>query len=658
MSHVAAPGRAGYGALVEYGVNHHESAYLRLAVGPGRPIAWESVPPETPRISTDENPEDMRTGESGTTFSRSDWSGGEGLDFAHRRVGTERDFTRFWSSEGIDVSPTRPGERHRLRLHRDTEAVLSAAENGATLQMVRVGTSIWWAGGRGIIPITRGVYRSDNILASIPAATLEESGDFMGLAALDEVLYASTASETWQRSLGGSWSSWSNQGAQRLWGTKNRVIGADEEDLYEIRESDESVLLYTLPDGGRWVGVVDAGAVILAAATDGNIYAFAPDEEDLELILVAQTPIPNEIPSTVGVVAGVVLVGTGHVTPAGGRVGRLWRFSLGGGLLVDGQVLREWGDATTTLDMAPRGFHASRSEAWVFRGNTLWRFDATTGGITSDLQLGTDDWGSADWRVSLVRVAGRMVIGIGFGDSSGAGIMFREATSYVGEGVLISAAADFYTAAVKQWVGARLLTDSQLAGEVLLEYSTDLAAQADPNHPSWRLIQRADGLAPGAGDEKIIFSAEGRYLLFKLTLRPGTANTLSPEVDSVSFRGLAEVVEHTVRIPVNVSDQLELPHRRRLHVKGLGEKTWQDLKRLEGADAILTIFRPEDRLHGQVVDVTTPVQEISPRGSVTVYCQLTFRGRRLAGAQHVSGAPWGMGMWGEPLWGAVFGDVA
>ncbi len=94
---VARPEASGYDALIEYGPTDAESLYLRLAVGPGRQMTFQTVEPESRTPNLSENPEDMRS-ESGQSFSRADFGGGEGLRRAHRREGTARDFTRFYDS--------------------------------------------------------------------------------------------------------------------------------------------------------------------------------------------------------------------------------------------------------------------------------------------------------------------------------------------------------------------------------------------------------------------------------------------------------------------------------------------------------------------------------------------------------------------------------
>ena len=84
-----------------------------------------------------------------------------------------------------------------------------------------------------------------------------------------------------------------------------------------------------------------------------------------------------------------------------------------------------------------------------------------------------------------------------------------------------------------------------------------------------------------------------------------------------------------VDIPVNVSDQVERPFRKRLKVNGQGELVYQALRNKEGKNVQLEIFRPDTLLRGIIENVSSPIEEISARGSVTTYCLVRFRGSKV-----------------------------
>ena len=75
---------------------------LRFAVGPGRQLNINTAPLQAQAIQTSETPEDFQQ-EFGQIYSRTDFSGGSGLDKAHKRDAGESALTRFWDSKGVDV---------------------------------------------------------------------------------------------------------------------------------------------------------------------------------------------------------------------------------------------------------------------------------------------------------------------------------------------------------------------------------------------------------------------------------------------------------------------------------------------------------------------------------------------------------------------------
>ena len=81
-----------------------DDLFWRFAVGPDRQRQINTAPLQAQAIQTSETPEDFQQ-EFGQIYSRTNFSGGEGLDKAHRREGTPNDFSRFWDSKGIDVFP-------------------------------------------------------------------------------------------------------------------------------------------------------------------------------------------------------------------------------------------------------------------------------------------------------------------------------------------------------------------------------------------------------------------------------------------------------------------------------------------------------------------------------------------------------------------------
>ena len=76
-ANTSAPQSKGYEANLD-------DLLLRFAVGPGRQLNINTAPLQAQAIQTSETPEDFQQ-EFGQIYSRTDFSGGSGLDKAHKR---------------------------------------------------------------------------------------------------------------------------------------------------------------------------------------------------------------------------------------------------------------------------------------------------------------------------------------------------------------------------------------------------------------------------------------------------------------------------------------------------------------------------------------------------------------------------------------------
>jgi hypothetical protein len=622
-ANVTRPEAWGYQLLIEYGDTNAESLYLPLAVGPRRELQLSSVAPKAEEggFSTEANPEDLQ-GETGRTFSRANFTGGEGLDRAHRRDGEERDWTRFWNSRNIDVSPSFGGTAEEIKLLHSTTALRVASASNLRNPLVRIGTVLY-----GVINSATQVDRTANPIAGAPTWTQEApggTGSIDDLTSLGDLLYAATSTIR-QRASGGGWSSWSDLNADRIWGVKGRIVAAVGVNLYEAVAGvvSNSTLLYTLPSGQTWTDVVDAGAAILAAATDGNIYAFV--DEDGELALRRQTQIEGEIPISLGYAQGYVFFGTGEATTGGGQIGRLWRSELVGLRLTNSTVLRQWGTGGETRDRRPHRIVATRDSIWcgvIEDGSEthLWRYYLETTGIARDLIMA--DSGIVH---GIAVFDDRMFATINDQD------LYRENTTYATTGYLISPLADFFSAGRKAWNGARLTPGSLPTGsDVHLAYSTDPAALTNPAHASWTTIISMDETTPASAysAETAITEVESRYILARITMTPTAASAATPTVLAFAIRGLSLPTEEDFAIPINVSDQIERPNRKALKVPNSGEARYDGIRTLLGKTATITLLRPAKVIKGQLMGLSTPIQEIPERGSPMTYALLTIRGQR------------------------------
>jgi hypothetical protein len=243
----------------------------------------------------------------------------------------------------------------------------------------------------------------------------------------------------------------------------------------------------------------------------------------------------------------------------------------------------------------------------------IWRYNLVTGGLMEHAALSN----LADGEILPVGEVLYLFAGDGYR---------QDRSNYVTSGYLISPLADFYSDETKVWREVRLRLGAMPSGtSVSLAYSTDPAAIDNPSHTSWTTAINA---VTTTGEHRAdLIDIESRWIALKVTLATSnTANT--PEVLSFAARGLLKPTEMDWQIPINVSDRLELPHRRPQLVPGLGEQVRDSMLGLVGKVATVTLLRPDEQVVGQITGISEPIQEIPERGSPSVYALLQIRGER------------------------------
>jgi len=205
-------------------------------------------------------------------------------------------------------------------------------------------------------------------------------------------------------------------------------------------------------------------------------------------------------------------------------------------------------------------------------------------------------------------------------------VCINKTDTFVSTGYIISALADFYTSENKQWVGAKLNTNGVSSGTIALATTTIPADINNNVSPTWEnQITVASG---SGGDEEVLELVQGRWMSVRLTITTSDTSQ-SPELLSFAVRGFQLVNDLVVDMPINISDQVERPFRKALRVNGQGELIYQALRNKEGQNVQLEIFRPDTLLRGIIENVSSPIEEISTRGSVTQYCLVRFRGSKV-----------------------------
>ena len=597
-----------------------DDLFLRFAVGPGRQMNINTAPLQAQAIQTSETPEDFQQ-EFGQIYSRTDFSGGSGLDKAHKRNASEMDFSRFWDSSGIDVfSGKAVGQEYKVSLLNSTEEVTTSSETNLYAQ--QLDGTIFYADGAVLKKITTPLTGSTST-----DGTPSAGNDITGLAIMGNQLFIVANGVVYQRTGAGTYGSYNSDNTySRLWSAKGRLIASDTSGvLYEIEPSSASAgadnTIHSLRNGRSWTDVCDAGAVVLATADDGYIYSLA--DESSNLTLKGQTFIEGEIPNAIDAAQGLIFYGT-YENTASGKIGRLYRAEITNAnslyVLVNAQLIKQWGDGTTTLDQAPYSIISTRDSIYTGIKDTasktnLWRYYLPTGGIARDLEF----------------AEGGIVKGLTvfsdklFATVSGGGI-YRETSNYVSSGYIITALGDFFTSEKKQWVGAKLNTQAVSSGSVKLSTSTIAADISNPSATTW--AEQVNINSGTGGEEEVMTLVSGRWIAGKIDITTDD-QAQTPGLLSFAIRGFQLVNDLVVDIPVNISDQIERPFRKRIKVNGQGELVYQALRNKEGKNVQLEIYRPDTLLRGIIENVSSPIEEISPRGSVTTYCLVRFRGSKV-----------------------------
>jgi hypothetical protein len=599
-----------------------DDLFLRFAVGPGRQMNINTAPLQAQAIQTSETPEDFQQ-EFGQIFSRTDFAGGSGLDKAHKRNAGENDFQRYWDSKGVDVfSGKAVGQEYNISLLHDTDEVQT--ESATNLYMQELGGDIFYAAGDTLkvvgTPLTDTSSAEDGGLGNgKPSA----GNNITGMAVLGTKLYLVANGDIYVRNSAGSYATHNTHKTfDKLWSMKGRLVAsATNGELHEVAGTSSPPTMKALPSGSSWTDVADGGAVVLACADDGYIYSFA--DESSTLTLKGQTFVEGEVPNAIDAAQGLIFYGT-YQNTASGKIGRLYRAEITNAnnlyVLVNAQLIKQWGDGTTTLNQAPYRLISTRDSIFVgiidsASKTNLWRYYLPTGGIARDLEF------AESGIVEGIAVFSDRL----FATISGGGL-YRESTNYVSTGYVITPLADFFTSEKKQWVGAKVNTNVVTSGSIKLFTSTIAADINSPTAATWS--EQVSIFSGTGGDEEVMTLVDGRWITGKIEINTDDV-TQSPQMLSFAIRGFQLVNDLVVDMPINISDQIERPFRKALRVQGQGDLVYQALRNREGKNVQLEIFRPDTLLRGIIENVSSPIEEISPRGSVTMYCLVRFRGSKV-----------------------------
>jgi hypothetical protein len=621
---ISNPKRYGYDVRID-------TLLLRSAVGPGREMSIQSSDVQEGQINVKQNPEDF-TSNLGRIYSRNNFSGGQGLDTAHRSNGTPKDTTRFWDSKGIDVFHGDDETSYHVHLLHTTVSKLSLSGSNNYLAQTT----------NGDMYVTDGttIYKStdDGDTWSSVSTGLTINHNFTGAAAVGDQVYFTTANGTTASELiqfnGSTWSEnatdqSSNAGLTGVWFAKGQLFISGDDGTVEYlwavspfnktwSSSDlaEADAIVTFEDSHHVSQVVDAGAVVLAASTNGDIYSIK--DVSGTMTLKGQTNIPFEEVHSISAAEGIVFFGTMEKTT---QIGRFYRADLTVAddlyVLANRQLIKEW--VISGVDTTPKFMFASRDSIYCgikesASESYLWRYYLPTAGFARDLEMG-----AGGFVTGITQADGKFISVV-----AGGGV-YQESSTYESTGYLITSAADFFTAESKQFVGAEVSTfDTPNNTNVELRFSTVFQDLDNPDSTNYSLALKQ---TEGTGDVERQISPVARYIIGKLVLN-SSDGVNTPKVKSLQFRALARPELVVAQVPINISDRVERPGRKPIKIKDLGDTLYNELRSKEGDAVTLELFDPNEVIRGVVERISYPVQVNAERGSVTQYAVLTVRGTR------------------------------
>ena len=623
---VSNPQRKGYDFRLD-------NLLFRTAISTDRQLVIRSAEFPNQQIDLRQNPEDITTN-IGQIFSRNDFSGGQGLDYAHKRNNSDKDVTRFFDSKGVDVFHGDEDTSYNVHLLYKTAAEGISFSNSNNYLAQLTNGKLYVSDGTTVYESTD---NGDTWSALTPTVTINYN--ITGIAAVGNTIFITTADSTSNSELieydGTNWyernhDQTGNAGLTGIWFAKGQLfISGDDgtvEYLWSVSpfnktwsNSDlaEADAIVTFEDTHHISQVVDAGAVVLAASTNGDIYSI----KDVTgvMTLFGQTNIPFEEVHCIAATEGIVFFGTKEKSR---DVGRFYRADLVTAdnlyVLANRQLVKEW--VIDSVDTTPHFMFVSRDS--VFCGikesgseSFLWRYYLPTAAFARDIKMG-----ASGIVTGITNINNKFVVAVAGAD------IYRETSLYEDEGYLILPNVDFFTSEVKQWVGTTVehdeITDTRRIQSFI---STREDTINSPNASNWEL---ANDSTQGFGGEEVQINRNARYLNLKILLQPTDDNTGSPVFRSVSARALPRPQLVVVDIPVNISDQVERPNRKRIKVRNLGEAIYEELKQKEGDSVTLELYSPQETIRGVVESVAYPVINDANIGSVTQYCTVRIRGVR------------------------------
>lgn len=586
----------------------------------------------------------------GYSWARTDYSGGEGLDWDPRELALERgqvalDQIRFWDSENIDVRRSRAGNISSITISREDEVWntftdLTDLTTSDKYFFIGYGVTLeWWDDWDAGSEV-------DTATASLPIVRIEASGagDVAVLVNDGTIEYLKADTNTLLPL------TVPIADVQRHWFAKGRFIAhtKDVAGNSTLVEFDEDGIIGSpfLTFQGDCLSMVSSGPAVVGAFSDGTVRTFVPEQsnalipESVNLVVRGITDMPSgEVPFLLGSNADVLIIQTRTTGDSPDNTLRLYqaevldaRFDYVVGQL---QLRREWFD-TASVPEPLKNMSNTRDEIWfiVHESPTeemVWRFDVVTSGLSRHLK-------------TTLNVAHSIIV---FDDRAGfvsLNDLHRGADTFAGTGWLITPNITFGLNTDITWLAtvieARDLLES--GAQVELYRSSDPEGILDWQDPSWVLVQRLSS-AGGSNVEVPMVNLKSRTLALQIRIVSSSASTIAPQITRTAIRGIPAHRDTIMMVPINVSDYVSVPGRKPNRVPGLGHELHSRVLSLVGQSVEAFVLDPPMLFRGIVNNISEPVEYLAQRGSVTRYCMVEFRGQRLTATATPTGDS-GMGL--------------
>lgn len=646
---VTRPKAQGYGASLG-------DDWFRVAPSNQAPLRIYTRDSLAPRQDQKGSPEENVL-DLGYAFSRSNLTGGEGLDWFPRIEGEadrETDKIRFWDSANIDVERPPEGTPYVLTLSKDSAIWFTPAT---------APTDMGASKDRLYVLVGQIVNRFNDTTDTTPddtddlgsALTQIAVGPDNSVAVLDtggSVWYKAASTETYLEVYDPA-TDGPTTPAIAIWLAKGRIFAycsdaAEAADgiLLEIAPviagtpatPTEGAHVYTTIDtfAATMLDLIDAGHAIIASFDDGSVRSYVPQADTAGTTPVIQirgrinVPV-GEVPYALAWNLGTLLI----FTLDNKSNARLYqtsvldeRFDFIVGPM---QLIRTWENSGETSPNYVRGFTARRDSIhfWIEESvntNNYWHFDVVTGGLH---RHNNDGWPDAKGAVDF----DDEFLWIDDGD-----IRQTDQTVFQPTGYLITPNITFGLNTAINWLAFVMeAVNLEFTGvRIELYRSGDPTAIQDPNHASWVLTDTLTDVIQ-AGVEKNITNQTSNSLALQVKLFASTDMTKTPELSRFAVRGLPKHRDWIAEVPINISDIVEAPGRMPLLIPGHGDVVHKRLLLKDGAATDLVVLDPPVTIRGVVDGFLEPVSYITDRGSAGRFAVMIFRGNRLTGTQGAQG---------------------